>query len=322
MQRRGGGVLKEVLNMTIEPQTAQNSDIVWPVKSREMHDHHMDSTRWNNFKFRDDDIVVATYAKSGTTWMQQIVGQLIFNGAENVDVHALSPWVDLRIIPQPVIDGLEQQTQRRFVKTHLPVDALVFSPKAKYIFVGRDGRDAVWSLFNHHINATDGYFTAFNDTPGRVGPRLERGSDSVRDFYDAWFKGDGFPYWPVWENIRSWWNIRHLPNIKLVHFNDLKKDLAGSIKAVGDFLEIYPDSQTLKKIVEHCTFDYMKNHAEHMAPRGGIMWNGGATTFINKGTNGRWRDTLTSEDIGDYEARALAELGPDCARWLEHGGAI
>jgi len=35
--------------------------------------------------------------------------------------------------------------------------------------------------------------------------------------------------------------------------------------------------------------------------------------------NGRWRDTLTAQDVRDYEARALAELGPDCANWLAHG---
>ena len=74
-------------------------DIAWPVKAREMHNHHMNSTVWNSFKFRPDDIVVATYAKSGTTWTQQIIGQLIFNGAEGLDVPHLSPWVDLRIMP-------------------------------------------------------------------------------------------------------------------------------------------------------------------------------------------------------------------------------
>jgi aryl sulfotransferase len=51
------------------------------------------------------------------------------------------------------------------------------------------------------------------------------------------------------------------------------------------------------------------------------MWNGGAKTFINKGTNGRWRDTLTAADIAAYELNALAELGPTCAHWLEHGNA-
>jgi len=54
--------------------------ITWPVKSRELHSHHFDSTIWNDFQFRPDDIIIATYAKSGTTWMQQIVAQMMFNG--------------------------------------------------------------------------------------------------------------------------------------------------------------------------------------------------------------------------------------------------
>jgi hypothetical protein len=57
-----------------------DSTIEWPKKTIEMHNHHMNSEMWNDFAFRDDDIVIATYAKSGTTWLQQIVGQLVFNG--------------------------------------------------------------------------------------------------------------------------------------------------------------------------------------------------------------------------------------------------
>jgi aryl sulfotransferase len=129
----------------------------------------MDSTAWNRFNFRDDDIIISTYAKSGTTWMQQIVSQLIFDGAEGLNVSEMSPWVDLRIMPPEALAALDQQTHRRFVKTHLPVDALIFSPKAKYIYVGRDGRDMVWSLYNHYSTANEHWYGALNNTPGRVG---------------------------------------------------------------------------------------------------------------------------------------------------------
>src|SRR3546814_1780983 len=99
----------------------------WPQKTREFHNHHFDSTIWNDFRFRDDDIVIATYAKSGTTWVQQIVGQLIFEGCDDLPVVELSPWLDLRVPPKEVkLPEVEKQTHRRFLKTHLPVDALVF----------------------------------------------------------------------------------------------------------------------------------------------------------------------------------------------------
>ncbi len=89
----------------------------------------MDSTIWNDFRFRDSDIIIATYAKAGTTWTQQIVAELVLGGTETVNVHALSPWVCSRTAPFPErLALLEAQTHRRFLKTHLPVDALVFSP--------------------------------------------------------------------------------------------------------------------------------------------------------------------------------------------------
>jgi aryl sulfotransferase len=34
--------------------------IALPQKTRECHNHHFDSTIWNDLSFRDDDIVIAT----------------------------------------------------------------------------------------------------------------------------------------------------------------------------------------------------------------------------------------------------------------------
>ncbi len=297
------------------------ASVSYPVKRREMHNHHMDSTVWNDFKFRDDDIIIATYAKSGTTWTQQIVAQLIFNGADDINVAMLSPWVDLRVMPPEAIRGLEDQAHRRFIKTHLPVDALVFSPKAKYLYIGRDGRDAAWSFYNHHANANEHWFETLNDTPGLVGPPILPVTQPVDEYYRSWFEGDGYPIWPYWENIRSWWAIRSLPNVKLIHFNDLKADLEGSIRDIAAFLDIGIDDAVMPRILDHCSFDYMKAHADEIAPRGGAMWHGGGKTFINKGVNGRWRDMLTPADIAAYEKRAEEELGAACAAWLANGGA-
>ena len=54
-------------------------------------------------------------------------------------------------------------------------------------------------------------------------------------------------------------------------------------------------------------------------PLGGDMFSGGATSFVNKGTNQRWKDTLSKTDCDVYEARAVAELGRECAHWLATG---
>ena len=291
--------------------------ITWPTKSRELYSHHFDSTIWNDFQFRPDDIIIATYAKSGTTWMQQIVAQMMFNGDPDLAVAEMSPWLDLRVPPKDVkLPLVEAQTHRRILKTHLPVDALVYSPKAKYIYIGRDGRDVMWSMYNHHANGNQAYYEALNDTPGRVGPPLLPPPADIRQYWQEWMDKDGYPFWSFWGNIRSWWQIRELPNLLLIHFNDLKRDMPGEMRRIARFLDIPIDETKWPDIVEYCTFDWMKQNATKSVPLGGAFWDGGAETFINKGVNGRWVDTLTAADAAEYEARTVRELGPECAHWL------
>lgn len=294
----------------------------WPEKTRELHNHHFDSTIWNDFRFRDGDIVIATYAKSGTTWMQQIVAQLLFGGNPDVAVADMSPWVDLRVPSRPAkLAALEAQTHRRFVKTHLPVDALVFSPRARYLYVGRDGRDVVWSLHNHHATANAGWYTALNDTPGRVGPVMPAPNPSVAAYFRAWLDRDGWPFWPFWDSVASWWNVRRLPNVCLVHFADLKQDLAGQIRRIAGFLDIRIDEARWPDILRNCSFEHMKRHGARLVPLNGSFWERGAESFLHRGTNGRWRAVLSAADSRDYEVTARRMLGVPCAQWLR-GGSI
>ena len=300
-----------------------DQQIEWPEKKREFQSSTIDSTYWNDFAFRDDDIIIGTYAKAGTTWVQQIVAQFIFNGETEVPVAELSPWLDFRLPPlEEKLPGIEAQKNRRFLKTHLPVDALVFSPKAKYIYIARDGRDVVWSFYNHHYDMNDIFYDGIKALP-YLGPVWERPrTDDLREYFLDWFNNEGCPLWPFWENIRTWWEIRDLPNVLLMHYQDLKDDMESQMRTMAAFLDIPIDESRWEEMVHHCTFDYMKNNAALSTPLGGVIFDGGAKVFVNKGTNGRWRDTLTKEDVEAYEGRALEELGPECAHWLATGEVL
>jgi aryl sulfotransferase len=54
-----------------------------------------DSARWDGFPFRDDDIVISTPPKCGTTWTQMICALLIFQTSELPrPLDQITPWLD------------------------------------------------------------------------------------------------------------------------------------------------------------------------------------------------------------------------------------
>jgi aryl sulfotransferase len=222
-----------------------------------------------------------------------------------------------------VLAQLEAQTHRRLIKTHLPVSALVFSPKAKYIYVGRDVRDVVWSLYNHVANFTEQALERFNAPPD-LGPPVERPHGDERQFYLDLLEGPdpggvlalfGSSFW---EHVQGWWDIRGLPNVLLVHFANLKADLPGEIRRIARHLEIPLDEVLMPRIIEHCGFDYMQQAAARMEALN-MQFKDGARTFFNKGTDGRWKDVLTVEEVAKADEIAARNLTPDCAHWLKTG---
>jgi aryl sulfotransferase len=287
-----------------------------PVKTRELVNAILDSTLWNGFQFRDDDIVVASPAKAGTTWTLAILVQLLHDAPEIARVGRICRWIDFKLDQEGRMEAVEAQTHRRAMKSHLPADALMISPRAKYVYVARDGRDVAWSEHNHLHNTSDEFRAAVNATRPAGSPEIDRPSADVHEYYRDWLAGRrGIS--DFWDHIRSWWALRDQPNVYLLHYQNLQDDLEGRVADLAEYLGIEVDPETMTRAVEHCGYAHMKANAEAMFP--GMPFVDGGSTFINKGTNGRWREVLSAEEIAAYEARALAELGPVCAEWLATG---
>lgn len=299
-----------------------------PQRTRLYDNHSLNSQAWDNYRPRPGDVIISTALKAGTTWMQNIVGGLIFQDEPMPGlVWELSLWPDSSFgAAVEKLAQLEAQTHRRFLKTHLPLDALPYFPEVNYIYVGRDGRDVFMSLWNHYRHLQPEIFDHYNCHPSRRADPFPLCPDDIHDFFHMWisrswfeWEQDGFPFWSLFYHVRSWWEFRHLPNMLFVHFNDLLADLDGQMRRIAAYLEIAVHEETWPALVEKLTFKGMKARAAEVVPGGGGFLQGGAARFLNKGTNGRWRGILTTDELAQYDLVVKKQLSPECRRWLESG---
>jgi len=176
-----------------------------------------------------------------------------------------------------------------------------------------------WS-FHHHLRSfTPAASQRFAEIAQRIGATLPpQAPEDPRAFYKIWLETDTVSSNSFWKNVQGWWDARKLPNVMLLHYANLKADLSGEMRRIAKFLDIAIDEEKLPKMVENCSIEHMRKVSKQ-SPLLEEVFVGGGDTFLNKGTNGRWRDVLTAEEIARCDEVAAMNLTPDCARWLKTG---
>lgn len=297
--------------------------------SRVLRDYLSSSLVWEDFVaqggFVGGDIVVADPFKAGTTWTQRIIQQILHNGQESEDgLSDTSPWLDSSWGDHAEMLGVLARQRdagvRRVIKSHLPADALPIAPQARYVFVGRNGKDLGISFHNYLVNFSEQTMATINRIHAQWAHNhvpLVIPAD-MQEFFEAWLDTDGYGCCDLFDVMGSWWRLRDEPNVLLVHYQQLKDDLAGQIARLAEFLSIDPGTLAMDAITEHCSFDYMSGRAEKMAPFGGGHMTS-AKAFFHKGPQRDYHSELTPEQIDRFDRTAHTKLGAECAHWLETG---
>lgn len=296
--------------------------------SRAVRDYHSDSRHWDRYKPRPGDIVIGTAAKVGTTWTSQIVNLLIFQSPEPRTIGALSPWLDARFFGplDDMLALLDGQSHRRFIKTHLRLDAVPIYDEVKYIHVARDGRDAAMSYMNHlnsHTPAVWGAFDAIGLNDPTIGVAMPRAPSTPREFFKYWLDAPGEHTAGGFIALEdTYWRRRRAENILLVHYNDLKADLDGEMRRISGFLDIPVNEAIWPQLVEAATFEAMKRDGDVLLAGMEFAFEGGHRSFLHKATNGRWQGEVDADDLARWRAKLQSALSPALIAWLEGGRAM
>jgi aryl sulfotransferase len=283
-----------------------------------------DSGRWAGFPFRPGDIVISTRSKHGTTWAQMICAVLVCGTPDLPEpLPRLSPWVDHTVQPvEQVLARLQAQRHRRFVKTHTPLDGIPLDGRVTYLVVGRHPLDAAVSLYHQADNIDRPRWRRLTGQPEPAQPPPPRAS--LHDWLVAWVDRSDDPRRELdslpgvaW-HLTDAWARRSCPNVVLLHYADLERDLAGEMRRLAGRLRIEAPAERWPALVEAAGFGSMRANTSVTAPNTASILKDPAV-FFRRGRSGAGREVLTPAEYARYEERIAGLVPADLVPWL-HGG--
>lgn len=278
--------------------------------SRIFRDPINDSSRWQDFRPREGDIVVCTPPKSGTTWMQGILAMLI-SGDPGVDAQTStkSPWIDIAVRPfDEVMERLDAQDHRRQVKSHSPFDCIPYWDALRYITVYRHPIDVHFSSRKHMANIAHD-----------VG--LDPMPEDPRESFQAFLVNDrdhlGLPL--ILDHFRATLARKERGNLICLHYADMLHDLPGAVAQIAKHTGIRHAPDLMDAIADAARFDSMRANAARFTPSAGHAFWRNDTGFFDSASCNKWEGILTEDDLAAYGDVVDAVLSPAERRWLEWG---
>lgn len=265
-------------------------------------------------------IFICSYPKSGTTWMQAIVYNIISNGNQQFQhISDFSPFYEITATwdlatnkIQSKYDTMHERYSCRAFNTHLLWEMMPSKVGMKYIYIVRRGKDVALSLYKHlsnqdDINCYQGTFTEF----------LQQWCDGQL-IYGNWL-----------DHISSWVDRSHAnaasaddddatDRMLIMNYEDLIVDLPSCVLKVVEFLKqsdhLCRDRVTLE-LTNYMTFSYMKEHQEQFMPIS-VPWKEGFS-FIRNGIVGDSANYFTDTDHCIFDDMVRRKFPDGIPTWLQ-----
>lgn len=261
---------------------------------------------------RPSDIIVLTAPKTGTSWLQHML-HLIKTGGDDVafdDVYEVAPWIDFAWEMGQDLDA-DQRGGTRVFKSHGIISRV--HEGCKYVVTIRNPVAMLKSLY---------LFAASKDEAAPFIGSLFLSDINV--FYKCPLWQDGLDMSGGESFFRSYvefYKCRHCPTVCLLIFEQMQKDLRGTITKMCDFMGVAPTPSLIDKVAEKSSLQWMTAHAskfdDHMIydkqvelGRYSFMLNPPASKVLLKPT------TADARSKAEPNAKTLQALRADWKRYV------
>ena len=255
-------------------------------------------------------IWLASYPKSGNTWVRTFINNLLLDPEEPVDINNISnltlgdakkSWyekagglpfdrysmgqvIGLRPKVHQVI--AQSQDDRVFVKTHsifgnvhgVPQITLEYTSGAIYII--RNPLDVVISLSSHFGLSLDQAIQLMNDPEGGTDETREGGT--IRQYFGSWSG-----------HANSWTHFDQ-KRMHLMRYEDMLENPAETFGGMARFLGLNLPKDQLDRAIEFSSFDVVRKQEDEKGFKERSSKN---DRFFRVGKAGQWKDILTNDQV-------------------------
>lgn len=263
-----------------------------------------------NFRTAPGDVVLVTFPKCGTHWLQQIV-QLITNKGESANDWS-EFWTRAPVLEMGWAKTLEKVAPPRVMQTHIPLHRLHFNPDTKYVYLVRNPKDCLVSFYHHT----------------RMLPEYEFQDGNFEDFFDLFLKGET-DHGDYFDHVLSWYKHKNDPNVFLCTYEDLKKHTRDVVLKLAYFLDeqhgkmLEENEDIFQQVLDRSSVQFMKEAFDlwnqklelafakdpNVIPEGMkkfLLDDSGkfaASNLVRKGEIGNWKTLFTSEHTERLQKR-------------------
>ena len=233
-----------------------------------------------------DDVFVASYPRSGNTWVRFLIANLLQQDAPASPEYVGARVPDIYHVPDSELLKLPRP---RYLKTHEP-----FHPRyPRVVYILRDPRDVASSYLN--------FFRRRN--------RVDE--ETTLDAFLPRFVDGKLPFGSWRDHVSEWITVRGGDaDFLLVRYELLEEAPEGQLERIAAFLGIPPDGNAIRQAVERSGLDVMRALEEDRRQRGGTAEEGLRLGIAEIGTEAEDERSKGAMDLlVDRWAPTMRELG-------------
>jgi hypothetical protein len=254
---------------------------------------------------------LASYPKSGNTWMRVFLSNLLVNGESPVNINALRvnrlsqdrsvfdeiSGIDSIDLTSEEIDYLRPEVYRYlavnskeklFIKCHdaytfLPNGRPIFPPEiSKAIYIVRNPLDVAVSYSFHIEESIDNIITYMNDENYFIGVSAGKGAPVLNQRLLTWSK-----------NVESWVDATNI-EVHVVRYEDMKAKPAETFTEIARFAGLQSDEAGIFRAIQFSDFRLLKSQEQQ---HGFGEMKLGQRSFFREGRSGGWREYLNDIQV-------------------------